>query len=152
MKKFILLFPAAAVIVVILFFIFSNQGLSTTLEITVQDAVSKSWVYNTSIRIQDRVIRGFKSLTYTFKNIKTGRHTLSISAPYYESNEIDLNIHPGKNVIKEPVELWGLIIPDLDSISIFEKKKEDNMYLDIRLIGKDGHAVTDHPCLPLQIK
>lgn len=154
MKKFVWLISCGVVLLVlIIFFIvfFTGRGLPTTLEMKVLDAVSKSWVYNTSIRCQNRVIRGFKSLSYTFKNIKTGRHVLSVSAPYYESKEIPVTIHHGKNTLQEPIELTGHIIPDLDSISIFEKKQNDDMFIDIRLIGKDGHAIVDHPCLPIRI-
>ena len=155
MKKFLwfIIGGTVCVVVLILFFImfFTTQTLSTTLSLTLKDAVSKSWVYNSTIRLQNRVIRGYKSTSFTFKNIKTGKHLLSVSAPNYESKEINVNIHSGKNVLKEPIELKGVKIPDIESISIFEKKKDDDIFIDIRLVGKDGHAITDHPCLPIRV-
>jgi hypothetical protein len=148
---FIIAGGAAGLFIIILILFFITQHLTTTLEVTVLDAISKSWVYDSTIRIQNRVIRGFKSLSYTFKNIKTGKYLLSVSAPNYESKEIGVDIHGGKNMVKTPVELRGFAIPDLAGISVFENAKEERISLDIRLIGQNGEAIADHPCLPLKI-
>ncbi|MBN2534827.1 MAG: hypothetical protein JXB88_18240 [Spirochaetales bacterium] len=151
MKKRIWFISGGSILCILFVIIILSQKLTTTLEIRVLDAVSKSWVYNSTIRFQNRVIRGFKSLTYTFRNVKTGRHILSVSAPYYESKELPVSIHPGKNRLQDPLELTGHTIPGMDSISIFEKKQDDDMFIDIRLVGKNGHAIVDHPCLPVRI-
>jgi hypothetical protein len=137
-------------VLILLFIVFPVAG-NTTLTVTVLDAVSNSWVYNSYITIQNRVIRGFKSTTFTFHNLKTGKHLLSVSAPHYDSEEVEVSIHSGNNILKEPVELTGYEIPDLDDIALFEGKKDDTMQLDFRLVRRDGHAVTNHPCLPITI-
>jgi hypothetical protein len=137
-------------VLVILFIIFSVTG-HTILTVTVLDTASKSWVYESNITIQNRVIRGFKTTTFTFHNLKPGKHLRSVSAPHYDSKAVEVNLHPGTNILEDAVELTGYEIPDLDDIALFEGKKDDTMILDFRLVGSDGHAVTNHPCLPITI-
>jgi hypothetical protein len=137
-------------VLVILCIVCSVTG-HTTLAVTVLDTVSKSWVYESHITIQNRVIRGFKTTTFTFHNLKPGKHLLSVSAPHYDSKEVEVDLHPGTNILEQAVELTGYEIADLDDIALFEGKKDDTMILDLRLVGSDGHAVTNHPCLPITI-
>ncbi|MBN1698763.1 MAG: carboxypeptidase regulatory-like domain-containing protein [Spirochaetales bacterium] len=135
---------------VIAFFLFPAIG-KTTLRLTVMDAVSRSWVYNSSITIQNRVIRGFKSTVFSFSDLKPGTYPLVVTAPYYTMAETGLTIHPGENILTDPILLSGYEIPDLDDIALFEGKKDDTLELDFRLVRPDGHAVVNHPCLPVVI-
>jgi hypothetical protein len=142
---------AAAVLVYLVM-----NPVDTTLEFRVRDAVSKGWVWDATFELEDRVIRGyFQSdqglITYKFTHLQPGDRELKLSAPYYVSRTITVNLRRGENRIEEPIELTGYEIPNLERWIIFENREGNDVALELRPVSKDGPAVLNHPCLDLWI-
>ncbi len=134
----------------------STSRFDTTLEFSVRDAVSQKWVWNTTITLQDRVIRGFYQsdqgpIVYRFTRLRPGPAELQFSAPSYEPVTVPVTLKRGRNVLQEPVQMRGLEIPDLDHFILFEELEGSDVVVEIRPVGKTGEAVTNHPCLELWI-
>ncbi len=130
---------------------FTTRSFQTTLEFTLRDAVSKEWVHHSTIKIQNRVIRGFFGKDYTFTHLEPGEGTLSVSAPSYTAQEIPVKIKRGKNVLKDPIDLVGYEIPTLDHFIVIEDIVDGELVTEVRPVGEDGKAVVNHPCLDLRI-
>jgi hypothetical protein len=129
----------------------TTQSFQTTLEFTVRDAVSKEWVYDSAIRFQNRIIRGYFGKDYSFTRLKPGETTLSISAPSYIEKEIPVKIKRGKNVLEEPIDVAGYEIPTLSHFIVIEDVEDGELVTEVRPVGQDGKAVVNHPCLDLRI-
>ncbi len=134
----------------------STASFDTTLQFSVRDAVSKGWVWNTTMTLQDRVIRGFFQsdagpIEYGFKGLRPGAAELAISAPSYEPVKVPLTLKRGRNVLAQPFDLRGLEIPNLDHFILFEEPQGSDLVVEIRPVGTDGQAVLNHPCLDLWI-
>ncbi len=159
MKKKGVLIPVF--IVVILGLIASGVYLSmaqfdTTLEFRFQDAVSKNWVWDSTVKLQNRLIRGFFQsdagpIVYRFTHLEPGEATLEISAPSYEPVTVPVTLKKGQNKLEEPIELAGYEIPDLDHFIIFEEASGGDIVLEIRPVGTDSRAVLNHPCIDMWI-
>jgi hypothetical protein len=134
----------------------STAEFDTTLEITVRDAVSKNWVWNATLKLQNRVIRSYYQsdagpVPYRFRELRPGEATLEISAPSYIPVSLPLTLKRGKNVLDDPLEMTGYEIPNLDHFVIFESFEGDDIVSEIRPVGKDGRAVLNHPSVDLWI-
>jgi hypothetical protein len=128
----------------------------TTLEFEVRDAVSKSWVYDATFRLENREIRSFFQsdrgpVPQLFTNLKPGPATLELSAPHYVPVSEKIQLKRGRNRIEQPFDLVGYEIPELKEFIIFEKKNGNDIQCEIRPVSKAGPAVINHPCLPLWI-
>ena len=128
----------------------------TTLEFQVRDAVSKSWAYDATFRLQNRAIRSFFQsdrgpVVQRFSNLKPGPATLELSAPYYVTASQKIQLKRGRNRIEQPFDLVGYEIPELKEFIIFEKKNGNDVLCEIRPVSKAGPAVVNHPDLPLWI-
>ncbi|MGA2764457.1 MAG: hypothetical protein ABSG17_13950 [Spirochaetia bacterium] len=148
----VLLLGAAAVIVLL-----RMAEFDTTLEFSFQDSVSKQWVWDSAARVQDRLIRSFYQsdagpVPFIFSHLKPGPSTLEISAPGYLPVSIPLKLHRGSNRLEKPIEMKGYEIPNLQSFVVFERLDGGDLVCQIRPVGNDGHAVTNHPCLPLWVE
>ena len=159
MKKKTVYIPAIAMAVlaiVALSVYLSRISFDTTLQFQVRDAVSGNWIWDSTFKFQDRVIRGFYQsdrgpIDYHFTHLETGNWDLEISAPAYQAVTIPVNIKKGANRIDEPIELAGYQIPDLDHFIIFEEKVGGDIVAEIRPVGTDGRAVINHPSIDLWI-
>jgi len=159
MKKKPILIPAITMLVlgIVAFSVYlSRVNFYTTLEFQVRDAVSKNWIWNSTIKFQDREIRGFYQsdkgpVDYQFTHLKTGNWDLEISAPAYQTVTIPIAIKKGANRIDKPIELAGFEIPDLDHFIIFEEKINDDIVAEIRPVNSEGSAIINHPCIDIWI-
>ena len=129
----------------------TTQSFQTSLEFTVRDAVSKEWVYDSTIKLQNRVIQGYFGKDYTFTLLKPGETTLSISAASYVAKEVPVKIKRGKNVLEEPIDIVGYEIPTLSHFIVIEDVEDGELVTEVRPVGEDTKAVVNHPCLDLRI-
>ncbi|RKX82420.1 MAG: hypothetical protein DRP58_10345 [Spirochaetes bacterium] len=128
----------------------------TYLTFTFQDAVSKGWIWNAEITLQNRTLNTFYQSDsglqkYTFTNLEPGNWTIKVSAPYYKSAIIPVLIKKGRNNLPQPIELTGLEIPNLSYFVPFEQIEGRDINIEFRPVGKDGQAVLNHPCMDLWI-
>lgn len=143
---------AAAALVVFL----STARFDTTLRFTVRDAVSRQWVWDATVTLQDRVIRSFFQsdagpIEYQFNRLAPGRGELTVSAPSYEPASVPVALKRGRNALPDPIDLVAYEIPNLDRFIIFEDYEGSDLLLEIRPVGTNGQAVVNHPCLDLRI-
>jgi hypothetical protein len=134
----------------------ATAEFDTTLEVTVRDAVSKNWVWDATLEIQDRVIHSYYQsdagpVSYRFTNLEPGETTLEISAPSYVPVRLPIELERGRNILADPVEMSGYEIPGLDHFVIFESLDGNDIVSEIRPVGGDGRAVLNHPCVDLWI-
>ena len=85
----------------------SRQSLS----FEVRDAASKSSVWDSTVRLQNRVIRGFYSTSYRFTHLRPGTFDLTVSAPHYEPASVRVRIRTGRTNTIAPISLVGLRDP-----------------------------------------
>jgi len=128
----------------------------TTLQFSFQDSVSGQWVWDSTARLQDRLIRAFYQsdrgpVPFLFSHLKPGPSTLEISAPGYISVSIPVKLRRGGNRLGKPIEMKSYEIPNLQRFYVFEQLDGGDLVCQIRPVGSDGHAVTNHPCLPLWV-
>jgi hypothetical protein len=134
----------------------SYTSFDNTLEVTVRDAVSKQWVWDTSITVQNRVINTYYQsdqgpVPQIFTHLKTGASEVTISAPSCETVTVPVKIKRGHNVVEEPIEIKGYEIPNLQRFIIFEDIVGSDLEMELHPVGKDGRAVKYHPCVDLWI-
>jgi hypothetical protein len=134
---------------IIVFLVFLNTA--TTLEITLEDSVSGYGVWDSTIILQDRIVRGYHSTQFLFTGLSPGQAALSVSAPDYTPYSAPVTLNPGKNTLAEPVRLQGLKIRDLDHFYIFEEMVGSNLAFDLRPADKTNQAVVNHPCINIRI-
>lgn len=142
----ILAFGITALVVVL-----TTRSSRTTLEFTLRDAVSKEWVYDSTIKIQERIIQGYFGKDYRFTRLKPGETSLTISAPFYVAKEVSVKIKRGKNVLEEPIDLAGYEIPTLSHFIVIEDVEDGELVTEVRPVSEDGPAVVNHPSLDLRI-
>ena len=145
---------ALAVTAVVVYF--SMTQFDTTLEFQIQDIVSKNWVWDARIALQNRTIRSFYQSdrgprTFRFTHLEPGRAILEISAPGYEPISLPVNLEKGENRLEEPINLLGLELPDLSHFIIFEELVGKDVICEIRPVSLDGPAVLNHPCMDLWV-
>ncbi len=128
-----------------------SLNFDTTLAFSVRDNVSKEWVWDSTITLQDREIRGFFGKEFVFTHLKPGKAVLKIEAPNYVSQELQINLKKGKNKLEKPIDLIGYEIPNLDHFIVFTDNKPEGIALEIRPVGKDKKAVLNHPCLDIRL-
>ncbi|MBN2553235.1 MAG: hypothetical protein JXB06_10730 [Spirochaetales bacterium] len=159
MKTRRVLIPVLVVIVIVAVAVavyLVMNPVDTTLEFVVRDAVSKSWVWEATFSLQDRVIRShFQSdrgpVPQVFTHLEPGEATLEISAPSYVEQSIPVTLKRGENRLSEPIDLVGYEIPDLTKWIIFEDRVGNDLVQEIRPVSSEGPAVLNHPCLDLWI-
>jgi hypothetical protein len=128
----------------------------TTLEFSFRDGVSKQWVWDSTARLQDRVLFAyFQSdagpVPFVFSRLSPGSSTLDISAPGYVPVAVPVKLHRGANRLSRPIEMVGFEIPRLQRFYVFERLDGGDFVSQLRPAGTDGHAVVNHPCLPLWV-
>jgi len=129
----------------------------TTLEFSFRDSVSKQWVWDSTARLQDRLILAFFQsdagpVPFVFSRLKPGSWTLGISAPGYIPASVPVKLRRGANLLPQPIEMVGFEIPNLQRFYVFEQLDGGDIVCQLRPVGADGRAVVNHPCLPLWVE
>jgi len=157
MKKKNIIITISSIIVIFgtIVFITINPK-DTTLDFYVRNAVSKGWVWDSTITLQERTIRGYYQsdrgpITYRFTHLKPGEYQMRLSAPSYETKIVPVIIKKGNNSIAEPIDLMAYEIPNLEKFVIFEEYEGSDIVQEIRPVGTDGAAILNHPCMNIQI-
>lgn len=132
------------------------QSNRTELEFQVKDSVSGGWVWDVEAVLQNKVINAFYQsdrglVTYTFTDLKPGKAELTIDAPYYQPQEIEVSLKRGKNRLEEPIALVGLEIPGLANFLAFERPLTNGWEITIRPVSHEGKAILDHPALDIWV-
>jgi hypothetical protein len=132
----------------------ASGALDTALRFRVVDSVSGGWVWNATIKLQNRETRSFYqadqgSPELQFTRLKPGRWELQISAPAYAPQQVPVRLRRGVNVLPQPIRLMGLEIPQLSYFVVVDKRDQGPLYLEVRPVGQDGKAVINHPCVDL---
>jgi hypothetical protein len=126
------------------------------LELRVRDAVSSRWVWEVTMKLQDREARGFYQSDsglrlFRFTHLKPGASTLEISAPSYQALTIPVTLRRGINRLPGPVDLVGKEIPGLGGFLMFENLDGNDVVVQLRPVQKSGAAILNHPCLDLWV-
>ncbi len=134
----------------------ASGALETTLSFRVTDAVSGAWVWDATVKLQDRVMRLYYqadqgSPQLAFTHLKPGPWQLDVSAPAYEPQRVPVRLKRGRNVLADPIRMKGLEIPSLSHFIVVDKREQGRFFLEIRPVGKDEKAVLNHPTLDIWI-
>ena len=62
-----------------------------------------------------------------------------------------MKLRRGANRLSQPIEMTGFEIPNLQRFYVFERLEGGDFVSQLRPAGADGHAVVNHPCLPLRV-
>jgi hypothetical protein len=152
----VLIALAACIGIAALAVFFRIARFDTTLEFAFRDSVSRQWVWDSTARLQDRLIFSyFQSdagpVPFVFSHLKPGSWTLEISAPGYVPASVPVTLRRGANRLSRPIEMVGFEIPRLQRFYVFERLEGGDLVCQLRPAGADGHAVVNHPCLPLWV-
>jgi hypothetical protein len=155
-RLWISLIVIAALFIISFAVYLSSLRFDTTLEFQVGDAVSKAWAWDCTMKLQNRIIKGYYQsdaglITYRFTHLEPGDYELKLVAPSYVPKTVPVNLKRGENVVEKPIELVGYEIPDLDYFTIFEELDGTDIVQEIRPVSSKGPAVINHPCIDLWI-
>lgn len=152
MRRASLLARAAALLVVIaagLVVLWARAPAAPSFE--VRDAVSKSWVWDSTIRLENRVIRGFYSTSYRFTHLHPGTFDLTVSAPHYEPARVRVRVGFGRSTFTAPIYLVGYEIPDFSRFAVAANRGARGLELELAPADKGGHLIKVFPCMDLRI-
>ncbi len=121
------------------------------LTFEVRDAASKSWVWNSTIRLQDRVIRGFYSTSFRFTHLRPGTFDLTVSAPDYQPASVHVRIGPGRRSTIAPLSLVGYEIPDFSRLVVTANRAARGLELELNPVDANGNLIEVFPCIDLRI-
>jgi len=159
MKRRSLVFIALAVVLVIAFALavrFFPSLTDSRLTLDLMDAVSKGYVWDATITIQNKQIRSFYQsnqgpVPLTLTHLRPGRSTVSVSASDYRNVRVAVSLARGDNRLQQPIEMMGLRIPGLDHFVMVERSSPSGVEVQLRPVSGNGAAITNHPCLDLWI-
>jgi len=148
--------PRACSFIVVMLSLAIAGCSDTTLVFQVEDSVSGKWVWDATVRLQDRMLVSYYQsdagpIPQKISHLKPGRWTAELSAPGYETVALPVTLRRGKNLLSEPVRMTGLEIPGLDSFSNFESFDRGDLVVQIRPLDAAGRAILNHPCIDLWI-
>ena len=121
------------------------------LTFEVRDAKSKSWVWDSTIRLQDRVIRGFYSTSFHFTHLRPGTFDLTVSAPHYEPASVRVRIRPGGRNTIAPLSLVGYEIPDFSRLVVTANRSARGLEIEFNPVDAKGNLIEVFPCIDLKI-
>jgi hypothetical protein len=136
---------AAAVLVA------ARPWADTTLEVTVQDAVSSSWVWGVTARVQDRTTIAFLSTHLQITGLQPGQTTLEVAAPSYAPVSVPIRLRRGTNILATAVVLTGIEIPGLISFACFFQDTPGTLSVELQPVDAEGRAITNHPVMDLAV-
>ena len=126
------------------------------LELRVRDAVSRRWVWDLTLKLQDRELRSFYQSdtglrAFTFTRLRPGKSTLEITAPGYQPLSVPVTLHRGPNRLATPLDMVGREIPGLGGFLMFESLDGNDIVVQVRPVENGGRAILNHPCLDLRL-
>jgi hypothetical protein len=121
----------------------SRPWADTTLEITVQDAVSSSWVWGVTARVQDRTAIAFLTTHLQITGLRPGETTLEVAAPSYEPVSVPIRLRRGTNVLATAVTLTGIEIPGLVSFACFFKDTPGTLSVELQPVDAEGCIIRE---------
>jgi len=129
----------------------------TTLEVRVRDAVSRRWIWDLTLKVQDRELRSFYQSdgglrTFRFTHLRPERSTLEASAPGYPPLRVPVALRRGVNRLAQPLEMTGSGIPGLAGFHMFETREGRDFVVQVRPVDKDGRAILNHPCIGIRVE
>jgi len=127
-----------------------------TLTFQVEDAVSGKWVWDATVRLQDRTLVSYYQsdagpVPQRISHLGPGQSIALFSAPGYESLSIPVTLHRGRNRLPEPVRMTGVEIPGLAGFGMVESLAGGNVLIQITAADSTGTAIRNHPCIDLWI-
>ena len=122
-----------------------------TLSFEVRDAVSRSWVWDSTVRLQTRVIRGFYSTSYFFTHLRPGTFDLTVSAPHYEPTTVRVRIRAGRTNTVAPISLVGYEIPDFSRLTVAANRGARGLELQMTAVDATGNLIKVFPCIDVRI-
>ena len=155
-KQHVAILISVAVVVTVAVVFVSIYIKQTYLDFSIRDQVSKSWIWDATVALQNRTIRSYYQSDrgireYRFNKLEAGDEILTISAPGYEPESVPVSLRRGANRILEPIELAGTGIPDLQYFLVFETIVGGDIVSELRPVNSEGTAVLNHPCMDLWI-
>lgn len=121
------------------------------LSFEVRDAASKSSVWDSTVRLQNRVIRGFCSTSYRFTHLRPGTFDLTVSAPHYEPASVRVRIRTGRTNTIAPISLVGYEIPDFSRLTVAAKRGARGLDLQMTAVDTAGDLIKVFPCIDVRI-
>ena len=121
------------------------------LSFEVRDAASKSSVWDSTVRLQNRVIRGFYSTSYRFTHLRPGTFDLTVSAPHYEPASVRVRIRTGRTNTIAPISLVGYEIPDFSRLTVAAKRGARGLELQMTAVDTAGDLIKVFPCIDVRI-
>jgi len=146
---FAIIVAVPAVVAAALAFLWAHAPAALSFE--VRDAASKSWVWNSTARLQNRVIRGFYSTSYRFTHLRPGTFDLTISAPHYEPASVRVRVRTGRTNTIAPISLVGYEIPDFSRLTVAANRGARGLELQITAVDATGDLIKVFPCIDLRI-
>ncbi|MBN1412435.1 MAG: hypothetical protein JW969_16430 [Spirochaetales bacterium] len=131
-------------------------NLDTTLEFQVVDEVSRGFVWDLTLHLQNRFINSYyqsNSGTYVFKftRLQPGDSVLTLSAPSYTGIKVPVKLSWGRNVLAEPITMQGYEIPGLTKFYYFDKSTVNDVIIQLRPVNAEDHGIQNHPCLEILV-
>jgi hypothetical protein len=128
----------------------------TSLVFLLQDSVSGGWVWDASVRLQDRLLVSYYQtdagpVPQKLTHLQPGASTLVIDAPGYIPVSIPVTLTRGRNKLPSPVRMTGRQIPGLSGFSAFESVDNGDIVAQLRPLDASGKAIVNHPCIDLWI-
>jgi hypothetical protein len=126
------------------------------LELRVRDAVSRRWVWDLTMKLQDRELRSFYQSdtglrVFRFTHLRPGKSTLQVSAPGYQPLSVPVILRRGINRMATPLDMVGREIPGLGGFLMFETLDGNDIAVQVRPVEKGGRAILNHPCLDIWV-
>lgn len=127
-----------------------------TLEFTLADATSGSFVWAATARCQDRSMPLFFQsdrgpVPQRFVDLAPGPSELVVEASGYRTARLPVRLRRGTNRPPEPVRMTGIDIPGLDHWIVTESADGRDLVVELRPVRSDGTAVLNHPCLDIRV-
>lgn len=129
----------------------TRPWITTTLEVTVRDAVSSSWVWGVTAALQNRTAIGFLTTRLRLSHLRPGAATLEVTAPAYATVSVPVQLRRGANALPEPILLTGHEIPRLASFACFEQSTPGELTVDLQPMDAERTAIVHHPVLDLRV-
>ncbi len=122
----------------------------------VEDAVSGKWVWDATVRLQDRTLVSYYQsdagpVPQRISHLTPGQSIAQFSAPGYESVSIPVTLHRGRNRLPEPVRMTGVEIPGLAGFRMLESIAGGDVLFQVMAADFTGTAIRNHPCIDLWI-
>jgi hypothetical protein len=115
------------------------------LELRVRDSVSRRWVWDLTLKLQDRELRSFYQSdtglrVFRFTHLMPGKSSLQLSAPGYQPLSVPVTLRRGINRLATPLDMVGREIPGLGGFLMFETLDGSDIVVQVRPVEKVQNA------------